>query len=133
MHAGFALQKAVFAALGGDAALAALVGGRIHDAAPRSPEFPYLTLAETAVRDWSAGAEPGAEHRLTVHIWSRGAGKRQAFEIADRVGWVLHDQRLTLDGHRLVNLRHEFTEVRRDPDGLTWHGVLRFRAATEPV
>jgi Protein of unknown function (DUF3168) len=28
------------------------------------------------------------------------------------------------------NLRCEFTELLRDPDGISWHGVLRFRAVT---
>jgi hypothetical protein len=43
----------------------------------------------------------------------------------------LHDQDLTLSGHRLVNLRHESSEARRDSDGETFHGIARFRAVTE--
>ena len=46
---------------------------------------------------------------------------------------ALHDQPLTLTGHRLINLRHEFSEARRDPDGETIHGIARFRAVTEPA
>ncbi len=42
-------------------------------------------------------------------------------------------RRLTLAGHRLVNLRQEFAEHRREPDGETIHGIARFRAVTEPV
>ena len=45
---------------------------------------------------------------------------------------VLDDAALALDGHALVNLRFEMAEARRDPDGITWHGVMRFRAVTEP-
>ena len=45
---------------------------------------------------------------------------------------ALHDQPLTLAGHRLINLRHELSEARRDPDGDTIHGIARFRAVTEP-
>jgi len=36
-----------------------------------------------------------------------------------------------LSGHRLINLRHEFSEARRDSDGETFHGIARFRAVTE--
>jgi hypothetical protein len=35
-------------------------------------------------------------------------------------------------GHSLINLRHQHSEVRRDPDGETLHGLARFRAVTEP-
>ena len=46
---------------------------------------------------------------------------------------ALHDQPLTLSGHRLINLRHEHSEARREPDGETYHGIARFRATTEPT
>jgi hypothetical protein len=38
-----------------------------------------------------------------------------------------------MSGVRLVNLRHEFSEVRRDADGETSRGLVRFRAVTEPA
>jgi hypothetical protein len=39
---------------------------------------------------------------------------------------------LAPDGLRLVNLRFATADIRREPDGRTWHGVVRFRAVTEP-
>ena len=45
---------------------------------------------------------------------------------------VLHDQPLVLADHYLINLRHEFSEARLDPDGDTFHGIVRYRAVTEP-
>ncbi len=135
-HAAFALQKAVFAELSADAELAALVGARIYDAAPRAAEFPYVAFGETAERDWGTGSGEGSEHRVTLHAWSRQRGKREALAIAERIVAALHDQALSLDGHLLVNLRREFGEVRRDDDGgaePTWRALLRFRAVTEPA
>jgi hypothetical protein len=132
-HPTLALQKAIFAALIADAAVAALVGDRIYDAAPRDAAFPYLAFGPARLADWSTGSEAGSEHRFLVHAWSRKRGKRETFAIAEAVGAVLHDQSLELDGHALVNLRLETTDVIRDPDGITWHGVLRFRAVTEPA
>ena len=46
---------------------------------------------------------------------------------------ALHDRALPLDGHALVNLRLEFSEVRFDDDQSVYHGLLRFRAVTEPA
>ena len=46
---------------------------------------------------------------------------------------ALHDQPIAVADHRLVNLRHEFSEARRDADGETYHGIVRYRAVTEPA
>jgi uncharacterized protein DUF3168 len=132
--AGWDLQKAVYAALAADATLTTLLGGdNIHDAAPQGVPFPYVVIDQMQVRDWSTGTESGAEHMLTLHVWSRHAGKREAYEIADAVRAVLDTAFLTLDDHRLINLRHQYSEQKRDEDGETHHGVLRFRAVTEPL
>lgn len=132
----FALQQAIFTRLAADAGVLALLGGapRIHDDVPQgNAAFPYITFAETTVRDWSTASEDGAEHIVTLHAWSRAAGAREAKEILGAVRTALHDQALTLSGHRLVNLRQEFADTRREPDGDTFRGLARFRAVTEPI
>jgi hypothetical protein len=126
------LQQAIFAKLTGDAALVALLGGeRVYDDVPTRAEFPYVTFAQTSERDWSTGSEDGAEHVLTLNVWSRGGGRKEAHEIIGAVRAALHDAALSLTGHRLVSLRHELSEARRDADGETWHGIVRLRAVTE--
>jgi hypothetical protein len=137
MSPSFSLQQAVFAALTADAALTALLGAnRIYDDVPQGSALPYLALGQTSVRDWSTGGDPGTdsgtEHSFTVHAWSKARGKKEAHEILAAVRAALHDQPLALTGHRLINLRHETSDVRRDPDGETVHGLARFRAVTEP-
>lgn len=128
------LQKAVFAALSGNASLTAALGGsRIHDHAPANVAFPYITFGRTTVHDWSTGTEDGCEHIFTLHVWSKAKGKSQALEIMDIAGTALHDAELALDGHRLVNLRREFEEARYDDDLAVHHGLVRFRAVTEPT
>jgi len=128
----WALQREVYATLANDTAVAALLGGaRIFDDVPQDTPFPFITLGTASVSDWSTGTESGLEHRLDVHVWSRYAGKRQAYEVIDAVRAVLHDAALSLNGAQLVNLRCQSFEVRRDDDGETYHGVARFRAVTE--
>jgi hypothetical protein len=132
--AGWDLQKAVYAALSSDATLTTLLGGtNIHDAASQDAAFPYVIIDQMQIRDWSTGTEPGAEHMLTLHVWSDYAGKREAYEIADAVRAALDGALLSLEDHRLINLRHQYSELKRDEDGQTYHGVLRFRAVTEPL
>lgn len=132
--ASWALQQAIFARLTADPALLALLGApRVYDDVPQGADFPYLTLGQSVVRDWSTGSDDGNEHILTLHAWSKANGKREALEILGSVRSALHDAALTLTGHRLVNLRHEHSEARRDPDGDVYHGIARFRAVTEPA
>ena len=67
-----------------------------------------MTFGQSQERDWSTGSEAGGEHILTLHVWSRHAGRRQAQEIIEAIRNALHDRSLTLEGYRLVGLRHEF-------------------------
>ena len=69
---------------------------------------------------------------LTLHVWSRAGGKKQVHDIIEAIKSTLHDQPLTLVDHHLINLRNEFSEARPDPDGDTFHGIVRYRAVTEP-
>ena len=110
------LQQSVFAALGADTQLTALLGpGRIFDDVPQGTPLPYVTLGNVTAQDWSAGSEDGTEHIFTVHVWSGARGKKQAHEVLGAVRSALHDQPLAVAGHSLINLRHEHSEVRRDP------------------
>jgi hypothetical protein len=132
--AAWSLQKAVFAALAADAPLIALLGAaRIYDDVPQAADFPYLTFGQSTARDWSTASEDGSEHTITLNVWSQAKGRNEVHEIMAAARTALHGAPLTLDGHRLINLRHESSEARRAPDGETYQGIARFRAVTEPA
>jgi Protein of unknown function (DUF3168) len=132
--ASWALQRGVYQALAGSSDLTTLLGEmRICDDAPQAAPYPFVTLGQSVIRDWSTGTEDGAEHNLTLHVWSRTGGKKQVHQIIEAIREVLHDQPLMLADHHLINLRHEFSEARLDPDGDTFHGIVRYRAVTEPA
>jgi hypothetical protein len=130
----WALQRSIYQTLSNSAALTSRLGGaRIYGEAPPSHALPYITLGQTVNLDWSTGNDDGTEHDLTLHIWTSADGDEPVHEIMDTVKTLLHDQPLSLDGHYLVNLRHEFSEARIDPDGEAMHGIVRYRAVTEPL
>lgn len=132
MSMAVALRRAIHAYLHADAALVAGLGGaRIYDVPPASPTFPYVTLGEAVVTDWSSGTESGEEHRLTIHVWSRQGGHGEAHEIAHLVQQALHDASLEPEGCRLVNLRFTHAEIRRERGGRDYRATIRFRAALE--
>ena len=128
-----ALRAAIHDALVADSPLTSLLGGpRVYDEPPRDALFPYVTLGEARVTDWSTGTERGEEHQLTLHAWSRQGGHKEAHLVAGALLQALDDAPLALSGHRLINLRFALVDVRREADGRTYHALVRFRAVTEP-
>jgi hypothetical protein len=129
-----ALQQSIFATLGSEPSIVALLGEpRIYDQVPQPATYPYVSFGQSLIRDASTSSEASDEHMLTLHIWSRAEGRKETHELIEAVRTALHDKPLALTGHRLVNLRHEFSEARREPDGDTIHGLVRLRAVTEPL
>lgn len=131
--AAVALRAAIHDALVADSALNAVLGGpRVYDDVPSGAAFPYVTLGECRILDYSTDTLPGEEHQLTLHAWSRQGGHSEAHEIAGALLQALDDAPLTLSGYTLVNLRFALADIRREADGRTYHAVVRFRAVTEP-
>lgn len=132
--ASWALQKAIFAAMTADANLTAKIGvNQVFDDVPRDTDFPYVTFGQSEVRDWATGTEAGHEHTIVLNVWSRENGRREVHDVMDAVVQVLHLAEFVVEGHRLINLRHELSQARREPDGETYLGTVRFRAVTEPL
>ena len=132
--ANVALRAAIHDALVNDSALTSVLGGAsIYDEPPRGAEFPYVTLGEARLNDASADGGMTQEHQLTLHAWPRTGGHREAHSITGALLQALDDAPLSLDEHRLVNLRFSIADIRRESDGKTYHALVRFRAVTEPI
>jgi len=129
-----ALRAAVHDALAADVPLTTLLGGaKIYDEPPRAAAFPYVTLGETRIADYSTGTEEGEEHQLTLHAWSRQGGHKEAHMIAGALLSALDEAPLDLADNHLVNFRFAVADVRREADGRTYHALVRFRAVTQPA
>ena len=85
MNASWALQQAVFAALGADADVKAALGDppRIFDAVPRDAAFPFAVIGDDAQSDWTqrpkAAANtvlPFASGRAARAQWPKTSPKR---------------------------------------------------------
>ena len=124
----FALQSTIYSALSGDSTLTDTLGASVFDDVPESTSFPYVSLGEDTLNDYDTKDVSGSTQTLTLHIWSEYKGTKEAKQIMDRLHDLLHDSSLSVSGHNLVNLRFEFGDIMRDPDGKTRHGVMRFRA-----
>ena len=122
------LRNSINQALKASSDLAALLGGvRVYDRAPEARGFPFITLGQSALRDWSASSEDGTDQRVTVHVWSPFGGKKHMQDVIKAVRTSLSDWPLASDRER-VTLNHEFSEARLDPEDESFHGIVRYRA-----
>ncbi len=129
------LQQAVYGALTGDAAIQAFLGNptRVFDHVPQGSAFPFLVIGEVSATPFDTKTESGLDQSLTLHTWSRYRGLKEIKTVMAAVADVLDGQSLAVSGHTLVLLRFEFASTVVDDDGLTRHGVQRFRALTQPT
>ncbi len=113
-----ALQAAVYGALSGDAAVAALSGGAVYDALPPGPVQPlYLTLGPENARDASDKTGAGAVHDFAVTVVSEAAGFASAKALAAAVSDALTGADLTLARGRLVRMAFLRARARRVDGG----------------
>jgi hypothetical protein len=130
-----ALRGAIQARLTADVGLTALIGsGRIYDEAPRAATGLYIVHGDVDAQDWSTGTENGCEQDLSLVVWAgQSSSSRHALEAAALIVAALDDAELTVDEHRLVNLRWRSSRLARERrDGLPFV-TIRFRAVTEPL
>lgn len=135
MSASLALQGAIVATLKADADVGALVGDRIYDHVPPTAVLPYISMGPDTTEPDLANCYEGSIHTVQVDAWSEQPGFPEVKRIAAAVRKALVHQPLNMnsDGYRLVGIELETDLVLRDPDGVTSHSVMTFRAMTEPV
>ncbi len=121
----YPLQIAIVAALKGDSPPAAT---RVYDAVPTSPQFPYVSLGDMQVLPDKADCIDGTEVFLQIDAWSRTIGYQEVKQMGAAIIRALDDKELTVTGYHLVVLELQSLNYLRDPDGLTRHAALTFRA-----
>jgi len=124
----FPLQEIIYTTLSNDNTLTNTRGAGVYDEVIEGSAFPYVSIGHETAVDYSTKDVAGAEYTVTLHIWSQYTGSKEVKQIIDRIHDLLHDSNLTVTGFNLINVRFEFSDIMMDPDGITRHGVMRFRA-----
>ena len=122
------LQKAIFTTLSGSVRGMDAVNVPVFDDVPEGTEYPYVVIGEETAANNGTKTLDGIEHTLTIHAWSRYRGRREIKEIMQSVYENLHNTDISVSGASLVNIRQEFNTTLAETDGITRHGVMRFRA-----
>lgn len=128
------LQKALVAVLKADAALTAIVAGRVYDSVPTNATKPYLSFGPWQVIPDQGDCYDASDIAVQIDGWSIGPGSVEAKKIGRAVRAALDQKPLTLDeSERLVVMVIEQTQYLVEADGITQHAVVQFTARTEPI
>lgn len=123
------IQKAITSTLRSGVAS---LSSRVYDLAPQNPTFPYVSYGPALSEPYDGVGMDGWECLFEVHTWSRPATRDRAEcqSIMSNIEQLLHGQVLTLDSEAFVNGRMVSSRTLADPDGVTVHGIQRFRFIT---
>ncbi|OZI21721.1 hypothetical protein CAL18_12400 [Bordetella genomosp. 7] len=130
------VQVAIYQRLTTDAGVSQMVEGRVYDDVPQGAVFPYIVIGEAPAVEWSQDCSIGADTEVVVHVWDRPSqtggpqGRKRTKQILQAVYESLHRYNLPIDDTYCVDLQATFQETFLDPDGITRHGVIRFRLLT---
>lgn len=131
-----AIQTAVYGALNADSTLLAAVTG-VYDDVPQAIDpgaaanFPYITIGEDTHAEWDTDTSLGDDATITIHVWSRGRGRKETKDIQALIYGLLHRANLAVTGYNLVGVDWIQSQSFMDADGLTRHGVQTFRITIE--
>ena len=123
----FALQEAIYSALNVSAITSDLNCAVVNEPT-NDQSYPFIQLGEDRVDDYSTKVEAGGEYELNFDIWSQYKGSKECKQIMDKIHDLLHDSSISVTGFNLVNIQLDYSDILKDPDGVTRHGVMRFRA-----
>ena len=121
------LQTTVYNALLASNTLTTKLGGNnIYDFVPENTAFPYVKIGDQTMVDDGTKTKKGTDFTLMIHTFSRYRGSKEIKEIMSLVYDVLHESSLSVSG-AMNNMRFEFSDIIKENDGLTTHGMQRFR------
>jgi hypothetical protein len=111
----------------------------IYDDSPGQPDgkpavnFPYIVLGDDTGVPWDTDDVLGTEATITLHVWSRYRGKKECKTLLGLIYTALHRQaaNLSATGYTFVDCLFEFSTVMDQNDGITRHGVCRYRLLIE--
>lgn len=121
------LQVAIYSALNGN------VSASVFDHVPQNQTYPYIVIGEDNLVDWSTDDKNGFEGTINLHVWDRPKGtsgkrgKQVTKEIQGEIYDILQRSDFAIGDYGTTGMSYEYSDCFMDNDGITYHGVQRFR------
>lgn len=123
-----ALQTAIFTALDGVPGMPP-----VYDDVPENAPFPYVVIGDDVSAAFDDDCGSGADSMVTIHVWSTYPGRAEAKQILDLIYRTLHRSNLVIAGNVTITIDADYQMTLLDPDGVTRHGIIRFRVLTREI
>lgn len=122
MSAEWKVQEAIFAKLSNDLTLP------VYDFVPQeNAPSSYVTIGGDTFAPFNTDGNKGFMATLAIHSWVIANGRKEAKLLQGEILNSLDRAELTITGYNPLGIDFEFSETTLDPDGVTYHGVQRFR------
>lgn len=112
----------------------ALTTYKVFDENPENEPYPYVVMGEILAKDWSDKFEDGMEVYSMIHVWSQYHGRKEADQMSGGILQALTSSSLDLaPNFRAALDRLDSYNLLVDLDGITRHGILRFKYLIEEL
>jgi len=130
-------QKALYELLTSDSTLMGMVK-EVSDYMDASKELPVVNIGDDILEDWDDKFKDGGKITSYIHIWSDAPGYGEAKGIADRIRYLLRNNRPQLDsscGYAVIATGRQGAPAVsiREEDGAIRHVVLQYEYLVEEV
>lgn len=121
--------KAVYVALDATTGLTGIISESLSNADP----FPKIWIEDGGADDWSNKDDNGLEAFVNLHIGSQKEGTKEIRGLMDKCHSALHNVDLVLANGQSVLCQFVRHDVVIDSDGITRHGIMRFKLLVSEV
>ena len=121
--------KAVYVALDATSGLTGIISESLSNADP----FPKIWLEDGGADDWSNKDDNGLEAFVNLHVGSQKEGTKEIRGLMDKCHSALHNVDLVLANGQSVLCQFVRHDVVIDSDGVTRHGIMRFKLLVSEV
>lgn len=102
----------------------------VYDDVPQGAQFPYIVIGDDISTPFDDDCGVGAETLVTIHVWSTYSGRREVKDILALIYSAMNRAKLPLNNAYTVDCNFDYQDTFLDPDGVTRHGIIRFRLLT---
>lgn len=121
--------KAVYVALDATTGLTGIISESLSNTDP----FPKIWLEDGGADDWSNKDDNGLEAFVNLHVGSQKEGTKEIRGLMDKCHSALHNVDLVLTNGQSVLCQFVRHDVVIDSDGVTRHGIMRFKLLVSEV
>ena len=119
------VQSALVSALESHPAIAASHIGVYDGPEPRAG-FPYISVTDGVVTDWSTKSATGREFRMALTVWDEGDEAARLHDLMGHVEDAVAALPRDLPGWRIASIAFVRSLIARDPAG-PWAGLVEYR------